>query len=79
MIEREHRHFVVLLDSEKYPMSPAGTMWKTNLSLSLKTILGQQQERIFLSCTELFSHSWSDVAFDCWPTRSFTEFFAELA
>ena len=35
-------------------MSPAGTLWKTNSGLSLKTILGQQQERTFLSCTKCF-------------------------
>ena len=62
MLEREYRHFVVLLDSERYSMSPAG-------SSSLKTMLGQHQERNFLSCTEIFSHSWSDVAFDHWPIR----------
>ena len=72
MLDHEYRHFAVTLESERYSMSPAATMWKTNLHSSLKTILGRQQERIFVSCTELFSHSWSDVAFDHWPTRRFS-------
>ena len=63
------RHFVVLLDLEMNSLSLAGTMWKTNLCSSLKTIPGQQQEGNFLSCTESFSHSWSDVAFDQRPTH----------
>ena len=46
-------------------MSPAVTMWKTNLRSSLKTILGQTKFRF---CTK-FSHSWSDVASDLWPTH----------
>ena len=71
MLERGYRHFVVLLDSERYSMSPAVTMWKTHLRSSLKTILGQQQERHLPYCTEFSSHSWSDVAFDHRPTRRF--------
>ena len=50
-------------------MSPVVTMRETNLHSSLMTILGQQHERHFSCCTLLFSHSWSAVAFDHWPTR----------
>ena len=62
-------HFVNLLDPKKYLMSPAGRMWKTTLRLCLTTILVQQQARHFPSCMESFSHSWSDVASDHWPTH----------
>ena len=71
MPERGYRHFVVLLDLEKYSMSPAVTMWKTNLRSSSMTTQGQQQERNSLSCTKSFCHSWSGVAFDHWPTPRF--------
>ena len=71
--ERSCRHFVVLLDLKGYNQTcPAVTMHKTNLRSSwrnLSTILGEQPKRNYLSCTELFSHSWSDVAFDHWPTH----------
>ena len=63
MLDHEYRHFVSLLDSKRYLMSPAGTMQK-NLRWSLTAILGQQHERNFSSCREIFSHAWSDVAFD---------------
>ena len=68
-LDHKYRHFVNLLDSKKYSMSLAETMWKTNLRWSLTTILGKQQERNFPSCTELFSHLGSDVALDHWSTH----------
>ena len=43
----------------------------TNLRSSLRkllTILRQQQARSLPYCTQLFSHSWSAVVFDHWPT-----------
>ena len=69
MLDHEYRHFVSLLDSESYLMSPAGTMQKTNLRWSLTAIPGQQHKRNFPSCKEIFSHAWSDVAFDHRPTH----------
>ena len=60
-LDSKYRHFVVLLDSERYSVSPAGTMFLANLRWCLTMILGQQRRRNFLSCAESFSQSWSDV------------------
>ena len=65
------RHVVNLLESKKYLMSPAETMWRTNLSWYLVAITGPQQARNFPSCRELSSHFWSNVAFDRWPTHRY--------
>ena len=64
MLDHEYRHFLILLDSERYLVTPAGTI---------------QDERHFPSCTTFFSHSWSDVAFDHWPTHKITVLFADIA
>ena len=64
-----YRHFVNLLDSEMYPMSPAETMSKTTLRWSLTTIHGQQEVRNCPSCRISSSLVWSGVAFDHWPTH----------
>ena len=80
MLERGFRHFVVLPDLERYSMSPAVTMWKTNLRSSLKTILGQQQERH----VPIIAQNYFPIIGQMWllttgPLAGITVFFAELA
>ena len=62
-------HFAVLLDSKRYSMTPAVTMYKANLRWSLTTTPGHQQARNYPFCIRSSSHSWSDVAFDHWSNR----------
>ena len=70
MLERRYHHFVVLLDSERYSMSPAVTMWKRNNALEHRDNPGTTTRRK-VSVLHRFSHSLSDVAFDHWPTRKY--------
>ena len=47
MRDNKYRRFVNLLDSERYSIKSCGNDVEDELRLSLKTILGQQQERNF--------------------------------
>ena len=66
----KYRHFVNLLDSKRYSMSPAVTMWKTNWRWNLTTIQGQQEARIFRLALNLLL-VWSSAASDHWPTHRY--------